>query len=83
MWHVCERKEKSTRFWWESPKERDHSEVRGIDGRMGLEWILGRLVLRGGGGGVDSPGLGLGLMAGFHECNDEPLSSGTTELVNS
>jgi hypothetical protein len=32
-----------TRFWWESPKERDHSEDRGIDGRMGSEWILGKL----------------------------------------
>jgi hypothetical protein len=30
-------------FWWESPKERDHSEDRGINGRMGSEWIFGRL----------------------------------------
>jgi hypothetical protein len=22
-------------FWWESPKERDRSENRGVDGRMG------------------------------------------------
>jgi hypothetical protein len=29
-------------FWWESPKERDHFEDQGIDGRMGLERILGR-----------------------------------------
>jgi hypothetical protein len=28
------------KFWWESPKERDHLEDRGVDGRMGLEWIL-------------------------------------------
>jgi hypothetical protein len=35
---------KCARFRWESPKERGHSEDRGIDGRMGLEWILGRLV---------------------------------------
>jgi hypothetical protein len=35
---------KCTRFWWVSPKERDHSEDQGIDGRMGSEWILGRLV---------------------------------------
>jgi hypothetical protein len=28
----------------ERPKERDHSEDRGIDGRMGSETILGRLV---------------------------------------
>jgi hypothetical protein len=26
------------------PKERDHSEDRGVDGRMGSEWALGRLV---------------------------------------
>jgi hypothetical protein len=25
------------------PKERDHSEERGVDGRMGLEWVFGRL----------------------------------------
>jgi hypothetical protein len=39
--------------WWESLKERDHSEDKGVDGRMGLEWILGRLA---GGCGVDSVG---------------------------
>jgi hypothetical protein len=32
-----------TRFWWEGRKERDHLEDRGVDGRMGSEWILGRL----------------------------------------
>jgi hypothetical protein len=26
----------------ESPKERDHLEDQGVDGRMGLELILGR-----------------------------------------
>jgi hypothetical protein len=31
-----------------SPKERDHSEDQGADGRMGPEWILGRLA-----GGVE------------------------------
>jgi hypothetical protein len=30
------------------PKEIDHSEDQGVDWRMGLEWILGRLA-----GGVD------------------------------
>jgi hypothetical protein len=41
--HVArwERKEKCTRFWWESPKERDHSEDQGVGGKMGSEWILG------------------------------------------
>jgi hypothetical protein len=31
------------RFRLESPKEKDHSEDRGVDGMMGSEWILGRL----------------------------------------
>jgi hypothetical protein len=31
---------KCTRFWWESLKERDHSEDQGVDGRMGSEWIM-------------------------------------------
>jgi hypothetical protein len=43
-------------FWWESLKDRDHLEDRGIIGRMGLEWILG--IWFGGGGGVDSSGSG-------------------------
>jgi hypothetical protein len=46
MWHAWQRRGKCRRFWWESPKERDHSENRGIDGRMGSEWILG--ILAGG-----------------------------------
>jgi hypothetical protein len=43
MWHARERKENCTRFRWESPKERDHSEDDGVGGRIGSEWILGRL----------------------------------------
>jgi hypothetical protein len=38
-----EERGKCTGFWWESPKEGDHSENQGVDGRMGSEWILGRL----------------------------------------
>jgi hypothetical protein len=30
---------KCTGFWWEGPKERDHLEDGGVDGKMGLEWI--------------------------------------------
>jgi hypothetical protein len=48
MWHARERRENFTRYSWESPKERDHSEDQGVGGRMGSEWILGRLD-----GGVD------------------------------
>jgi hypothetical protein len=43
MWHAWERREMCTRFSRESPKERDHWEHQGIDGKMGTEWILGRL----------------------------------------
>jgi hypothetical protein len=43
MWLAWDKREKHTSFWWESPKKRDHSEDRGVDGRMGSEWILGRL----------------------------------------
>jgi hypothetical protein len=32
-----------------SPKEKNHLKVQGVDGKMGLEWILGRLA---GGGGL-------------------------------
>jgi hypothetical protein len=31
MWHAWERREKCTKFLWESPKERDHSEDRWQD----------------------------------------------------
>jgi hypothetical protein len=27
-------------IWWEIPKERDHLEDQGLDGRMISEWIL-------------------------------------------
>jgi hypothetical protein len=36
-------REKCTRFWWESPMERDHFEDQGVGWKMGSEWILGRL----------------------------------------
>jgi hypothetical protein len=51
--HVSRMREEKqcTRFWMESPKERDHSEDQGVGGRMGSEWILERLA--GGGGVVD------------------------------
>jgi hypothetical protein len=43
MWHAWERRENCARFLWESPKERAYSEDQGVDGKMGSEWILGRL----------------------------------------
>jgi hypothetical protein len=45
MWHACERREKCTKFWWESPKERDHSQKNGIRKDLreisweGVNWI--------------------------------------------
>jgi hypothetical protein len=45
-------------FWWEIPKEINHSEDQGVGGRMGSEWILRRLAGGGGGGGLDSTGSG-------------------------
>jgi hypothetical protein len=45
MWHAWERREKYTRFWSESQKERGHLKDQSIDGRMVSEWILGRLVV--------------------------------------
>jgi hypothetical protein len=43
MWHAWEGIEKCKRFWWGSPKEGDDLEDRGVDGRIRLELILGRL----------------------------------------
>jgi hypothetical protein len=65
-----------TRVWWERPKERDHSEDRGLKWE-GSEWILGRSA----GGGVDSVSLGHGPVAGSCEHGDEPSSCGATEIV--
>jgi hypothetical protein len=43
MWHVWERRGMCTRFKWESQMERDHLEDQGVNGRLGSEWVLGRL----------------------------------------
>jgi hypothetical protein len=51
-------------------KEREHSEDQDVGGRMGSEWILGRLAW-GGGCGLDSTGSGQGLVVGCCECGDE------------
>jgi alpha-glucosidase (family GH31 glycosyl hydrolase) len=32
MWHAWERRQKCTRFWWESQKEKDNLENQGVDG---------------------------------------------------
>jgi hypothetical protein len=79
MWHAWERRERCTRFWWESPKERDHLEDQGVGEKMGSEWILGRLAW---GCGLDSTGSGQGPVAGCCECGDEPSGSCAMELVS-
>jgi hypothetical protein len=48
MWHAWERREKCARFWRESPKEIEHLADQGVVGKMGSEWILGRLAWGGG-----------------------------------
>jgi hypothetical protein len=56
MWHAWESTEKCTLFGGGgSPKEGDHSEDRGVDARMGSEWILG-----GGGSGFSWLRIGIG-----------------------
>jgi hypothetical protein len=79
MWHTWERREKCARFLWESPKPRDNSEDQGIDGRVGSDWILGRLA---GGCRVDPVGSGYRPLVGFCNYSDRPLGSGATELVS-
>jgi hypothetical protein len=40
MWHAWERREKCTRFWWNSPKEREDSEDQGtVEIQMDLREI--------------------------------------------
>jgi hypothetical protein len=65
---ASEGRQNCKRFKWESPKERDHSEHQGVDGRMGSEWILGRFA---GGCRVDSDG--------YCEHGNETSDSGVTE----
>jgi hypothetical protein len=62
------------------PEGRVHLEDQEVDGRVGSNWTLGRSV--GGVCGVDSPGPGWGLLAGFFECGDEPSGPGATESVS-
>jgi hypothetical protein len=53
-------------------------EYQGVGGKMGSEWILGRLAW---GCGLDSTGSEQGSVAGCCECGDEPSGSCATELV--
>jgi hypothetical protein len=53
-------------------KPEDHWEDQGVGGKMGSEWILGRLAW----------GVWIGFDWGCCECGDEPSGSCTTELVS-
>jgi hypothetical protein len=77
-----DRRGKCTGFRWESPKERDHSEDGGVDGRIGSEWILGRLSGVGGGWrGMALVGSEQGPGAVSCKYGDDPSGSGATELL--
>jgi hypothetical protein len=62
------------------PEGKGHWEDQGVGGKMGSEWILGRLAW--GGFGLDSTVSGQGPMAGCCECGDESSGSSATELVS-
>jgi hypothetical protein len=51
----------------------------GVGGKMGSDWILGRLAW---GCGLDSTGSGQGPVACCRECGDEPSGSCATEFVS-
>jgi hypothetical protein len=57
---------------------KNHSEDRGVDGRMWPEWILGLLV---GGCGVEPTVSGKGPVVGSYECSGELSGSSATGLV--
>jgi hypothetical protein len=71
-------KGKCTRFWRESPKERDHSKDRGVDGRMGVERNLWKLV---GGMWNGSSWLRIGACGGSCKYSNETSDSGARKLV--
>jgi hypothetical protein len=66
-------------FVGKARRKRDHWEDQGVGGKMGSEWILGRL---GWGCGLDSTVSGQGPVAGCCECGDEPSGSCAAELVS-
>jgi hypothetical protein len=79
MWHAWERREKCTRFWQESLKERDHWEDQGVVGGWDQSGCYGDWI---GVCGLDSTGSGQGPVAGCCQSGDEPSGSCATELVS-
>jgi hypothetical protein len=68
------------KVWWEIPKERDHSQDRDVEGRMGSECILGKLA---GECELDLVGSGYGPVEVSAEYGDDSFRSGAMELVSS
>jgi hypothetical protein len=77
MWHARERKDICPKFWWGSPKEREHNEERGVGDRKGSEWIWGRLWELWSG----FSWLRIGQLEGYCKHGDEASGSGATELA--
>jgi hypothetical protein len=61
MWHVWEREEVHTGFWWGDLVERDHLEDLDVDGRIILKYIFKKW---DGGGGAWSGFIWLRIRAG-------------------
>jgi hypothetical protein len=40
MWHVRQRGEMHTKFWWGDLQERGHVEIIGVKGKIILKWIF-------------------------------------------
>jgi hypothetical protein len=40
MWHVWEKGEAHTGFWWGNLKERDHVEDMGLEWKIIFKWIF-------------------------------------------
>jgi hypothetical protein len=65
---------KVQKFWWKSPKERDHSKDRGVNGRMVSDCMIWRLAVGCRLNSVDSG-------YGCFEHGDESSDSDATDLA--
>jgi hypothetical protein len=73
------RGEKSVQGFGGKARKKDHWEDQGVGGKMGSEWILGRLAW---GVWIGFDWLRTETVAGCCECGDEPSGSFATELVS-
>ena len=58
-----------TGFWWGNLRERDHSVVPSVEGRIILSWIFTK---KDEVYGLDRTGSGQGQVAGTCECGNKP-----------